>query len=423
PWRSSDALLLLTLERTTCMDDYWKTKFCGPLAPYGDGLRGELSALAYAPSTVTSHLALWAQLSCWLERHRLEPSALTAAVIEEFLAERRRTHGYLCTVKALSPGLGFLRRVGAVPGVQAVAQDGSAVAVIERQFRSYLLVERGLAGISAETYVARARPFLVHRARRGGLDLESLTAADVGDFVAVWLPGLSSAPARSTVTALRSLLSFLHATGVVATPLAPVVPAVASWRLAGLPIGLTPVQVQALLGACDRSTAVGRRDFAIVTLLARLGLRAGEVAALTLDDIGWRAGTLTVHGKANTHEQLPLPVDVGSALAGYLEHGRPSHAARRALFLRAKAPYRALAAKSISTMVNRAAGRAGLRTVHAHLLRHTLATQVLAAGASLDEVGQLLRHRSRASTAIYAKVDQQRLSRLARPWPTAGGPR
>jgi integrase/recombinase XerD len=212
------------------------------------------------------------------------------------------------------------------------------------------------------------------------LDLESLTAADVGVFVALWLPGLSTAPARSTVTALRSLLSFLHATGVVATPLASVVPAVASWRLAGLPIGLTPAQVQALLGACDRSAVVGRRDFAIVTLLARLGLRAGEVAALTLDDIDWRAGTLTVHGKATTYEQLPLPVDVGSVLSGYLEHGRPSRASGRAVFIRAKAPYRALDHKSISTMVNRAAGRAGLGTVHAHLLRHTLATQVLAAG-------------------------------------------
>jgi site-specific recombinase XerD len=405
------------------MGDYWKRQFCGPLAPYVDGLREELSALAYAPSTVASHLALWAQLSRWLEREGLELGDMTTGAIEGFLVERRERHGYLYTIKALSPGLEFLRRVGAVPGVQAVTEPGSAVEAIERQFRIYLLVERGLAEVSAETYVARARPFLADRARRGGLDLVSLTAADVSAFVAGWLPGLSTAPARSTVTALRSLLSFLHATGVVATPLASVVPKVASWRLAGLPIGLTRAQVQALLGACDQSSAVGRRDFAIVTLLARLGLRAGEVAALTLDDIDWRAGTVTVHGKANTHEQLPLPVDVGSALAGYLEHGRPSRASGRAVFIRARAPYRALDHKSVSTMVGRTAGRAGLGTVHAHLLRHTLASQVLGAGASLDEVGQLLRHRSRASTAIYAKVDQHRLARLARPWPTWAGQR
>jgi integrase/recombinase XerD len=405
------------------MDIYWRTRFFGPLAPYADGLRAELATLAYAPSTVTSHLALWAQLSRWLERQGLDPAELTAARIEEFLAERGQTHGYLYTIKALAPGLEFLRRVGALPGVEAVAEEESAVEVIERRFRSYLLVERGLAEVSVETYVVRARPFLADRARHGRLDLESLTAADVSAFVASWLPGLSKAPARSTVTALRSLLSFLHATGVVARPLAMVVPTVASWRLAGLPIGLTRTQVQDLLGACDQSTAVGRRDFAIVTLLARLGLRAGEAAALTLDDIDWRAGTLTVHGKANRHELLPLPVDVGLALSSYLEHGRPSSAAGRAVFIRAKAPYWALDHKSISTMVGRTASRAGLGTVHAHLLRHTLATEVLGKGASLDEVGQLLRHRSRASTAIYAKVDQHRLAQLARPWPTSAGQR
>ena len=401
------------------MNDYWRARFSGPIASYLDGLEVAFSALAYAPATVSSHLALWAQLSRWLERHGLDASGLTAAVIEEFLAERRRTHRYLYTVKALAPGLEFLRRVEAVPGGEAVAAQVTEVEAVEREFRNYLLVERGLAGVSVDTYAVRARPFLADRARRGRLDLASLSAQDVAAFVARWLPGLSKAPARSTVTALRSLLSFLHATGVVAEPLAGVVPAVASWRLAGLPIGLDEPQMRNLLGACDQSTAVGRRDFAIVTVLARLGLRAAEVAALTLNDIDWRAGTLTVHGKANSHEQLPLPVDVGSALARYLEHGRPSSASGRAVFIRVKAPYRALDRKSISTAVARAASRAGLGTVHAHLLRHTLATEVLGRGASLDEVGQLLRHRSRASTAIYAKVDRHRLVQLARPWPAS----
>lgn len=404
------------------MNNYWGARFRGPLAPFAEGLRGEFAALAYAPSTVTSHLALWAQLSAWLERQGLGVSGLTAAGLEEFLVERRQTQGYLYTIKALSPGLDYLRRVGVFVGVEVVTGE-SAIAVIERRFRSYLLVERGLAGTSVETYVVRARPFLADRARRGPLNLESVTAADVAVFVAAWLPGLSKGPARSTVTALRSLLAFLHATGIVAMPLGSVVPTVASWRLAGLPVGLTQSQVHDLLGACDQSTVVGRRDFAILTVLVRLGLRAGEAAALTLDDIDWRAGTLTVHGKANCHEQLPLPVDVGSAVASYLELGRPTSASDRALFIRARAPYRKLDHKSISTMVGRAASRGGLGTVHAHRLRHTLATDVLGKGASLDEVGQLLRHRSRASTVIYAKVDQRRLLQVARPWPTAGDAR
>lgn len=331
------------------MDNHRQARFGGPLVPYVDGLRAEFSALAYAPSTATSHLGLWAQLSCWLQRRGLGASELTGVRIDEFLAERRQTHRYLYTMKALLPGLDFLRRVGAVPSVEAVPQEESEVEVLERQFRSYLLVERGLAQVSVETYALRARPFLTERARRGRLDLTSLTAADVSAFVAWWLPRLSKAPARSTVTALRALLKFLHATGVVAHPLSCVVPTVASWRLAGLPIGLTRNQIQDLLGACDQSTAVGRRDFAIVTVLARLGLRAREAAALTLDDIDWRAGTLTVHGKANRYEQLPLPVDVGSALSAYLEQGRPPAGSGRAVFLRAKAPYGALDHKSIST--------------------------------------------------------------------------
>ena len=275
------------------MNSYWTTRFGGPIAPYADGLRAEFSALAYAPSTATAHLALWAQVSRWLDAQELDVSELTAAKIQEFLEVRAQTHRYLYTAKALSPGLEFLRRTGAVPAVEVVADESLVEAVIG-QFRNYLLVERGLAEISVETYVVRARPFLADRARGGRLDLESLTAADVSAFVAAWLPSLSKAPARSTVTALRSLLSFLHVTGVVAKPLSSVVPAVASWRLAGLPIGLAPAQVQGLLGACDQTTAVGRRDFAIVTVLARLGLRAGEVAALMLG--GYRLAGRDVEG-------------------------------------------------------------------------------------------------------------------------------
>lgn len=366
----------------------------------------------------------WSRLAVdrWLAGQGLKLSDLTPARIEEFLAVRRQTQRYLCSIQALSPGLEFFRRIGAVPVAGAVAEE-SPVDAVERQFRVYLLIQRGLAESSAETYAVRARPFLTARARHNRLDLESLTAADVSDFVTGWLPGLSKASARSTVTALRSLLSFLHATGVVATPLAPAVPTVASWRLAGLPIGLSQTEVRALLGACDQSTTVGRRDFAILTLLVRLGLRAGEVAALSLDDLDWRSGTVRVHGKANSHEHLPLPVDVGTALSNYLEHGRPSSASGRAVFIRAKAPFQGLDRKSISTAVARVARRAGLGTVHAHRLRHTLATAVLREGASLDEVGQLLRHRSRGSTAIYAKLDHDRLLLLARPWPTSAGPR
>lgn len=405
------------------MNNYWRTRFRGPIAPYAHGLRETFEKLGYARSTVTSHLALWAQLSQWLADQDLTTYGLSADRVEEFLKARRQAGRRLYSIKALAPGLEFLREVGAAPGIEIMVEASSEVEVIAEQFRDYLLFERGLAEVSADTYVLRARPFLSDRARDGHLDLASLTAAEVSSFVAAWLPGLSTSPAKSTVTALRSLLSFLHASGVIDRPLASAIPTVASWRLAGLPSGLSRTQVQALLDTCDQSTMVGLRDSAIITVLVRLGLRSSEAAGLMLDDIDWRTGVVRIRGKGNSDERLPLPIDVGSALSRYLEHGRPSSASDRVVFIRAKAPYRALHRKSISTMVSRAASRAGMGTLHAHALRHTLATEVLSQGACLDEVGQLLRHRSRASTAIYAKVDQHRLIQLARPWPTSAGPR
>lgn len=223
-----------------------------------------------------------------------------------------------------------------------------------------------------------------------------------------------------TACALRSFLRFLHARGLVAFPLADVVPAVASWKLSGLPRGLSVDQVQALLNACDRSTAVGRRDIAVITVLRRLGLRAGEAATLALEDIDWRAGTLTIHGKGGRTDRLPLPVDVGAVVVDYLIHGRP-HTSARTVFVRARAPFTGLDRGSVSCIVARAARRAGLGTVHAHRLRHTAATETLKAGASLEEVAQLMRHDSVATTVIYAKTDQNRLAQIARPWPGTGG--
>jgi len=404
------------------MDGRLRVRFSGPLTPFVEGLAGELADLGYAPTTVRVQLQLWAQLSGWLAEQCLEPAQLTQEIIEAFLLVRRRTHTVLHSVRALRPGLEFLRRAGVVPEVPDPAAS-TAVDVMLARFQAYLRNERGGLKATAESYAHRATPFLRSRVRGGGVALESLTAGDVSGFAAAWLPGLSPSSAKSAVTAWRSLLRFLHVSGQLTGPLAAAVPTAASWRLAGLPVGLDAAQVGALLGACDRGSAVGRRDFAVVTVLARLGLRSVEVAGLALTDLDWRAGTLMVHGKGNRHEQLPLPVDVGSALAEYLRHGRPTHAPVRAVFVTARAPHRALAGKSVGTLVARAARRAGLGTVHAHRLRHTAATAALNAGAPLTEVGQLLRHTTRASTAIYAKVDHLRLAELARPWPTAAGQR
>jgi integrase len=200
------------------------------------------------------------------------------------------------------------------------------------------------------------------------------------------------------------------------------VPTVANWRLASLPKSLSVDEVAALLASCDRRTRFGRRHFAVLALLARLGLRAGEVAGLCLEDIDWRCGELIVRGKGPKEERLPLPADVGEAIAGWLQRGRPRCAARE-VFIRVRAPHRRLSPGGVSAIVRAACARAGVAEINAHRLRHTAATEMLRAGAGFDEIGQVLRHRSVLSTAIYAKVDRVSLRALAKPWPSPIGSR
>jgi site-specific recombinase XerD len=202
----------------------------------------------------------------------------------------------------------------------------------------------------------------------------------------------------------------------VAVSLTNAVPKVAN-RRAGLPRALDPGQVKALLDSCDTSSVAGRRDYAMMLLLARLGLRAGEVAGLRLEDLDWRPGQLRVRGKGNRRDLLPLPVEVGQAVVDYLREGRPAAAQDRCVFIRLKAPHRALSGTGVTQAVAAAGQRAGLGTIYAHRLRHSAATAMLAAGAPLAEIGQVLRHRRALTTAIYAKVDTEALRALARPWP------
>ena len=219
--------------------------------------------------------------------------------------------------------------------------------------------------------------------------------------------------------ALRSFLQYAHCTGLIGTDLRASVPAVASWSMASLPRALSAEDVQRLLAHCDRRTAVGRRNWAIMLLLARLGLRAGEVVGLALEDLDWEVGELRVRAYAGDWDRLPMPQDVGAALVDYLRHARP-HCSSRRVFVRTRAPHRGFASSAaISCIVSRALERAGLDPPHkgAHLLRHSVATQMLRQGASLAEIGELLRHRSPQTTMIYAKVDLDLLRPLALPWP------
>jgi len=294
-----------------------------------------------------------------------------------------------------------------------------AVEVLLIGFGDYLLGERGLTEGTVRGYVDCVRPFVATQLRGEVLDVGGITAADVSGFVLAACPGRAVGSAKLIVCALRSLLRWLHVSGQVPTSLAAAVPSVAGWRLSNLPKGLEPGELRRLLGACDRRTRTGRRDYAVMLLLSRLGLRAGEVARLGLDDVDWRAGEITITGKGNRSERLPLPAEVGAAIAAYLRRGRPDTAEGRRVFVRVHAPHRALTTGGVMMIVFDAAQRAGLPKMHAHRLRHTAATAMLRAGSPLPEIGQVLRHRSALTTAIYAKVDRDALAVLARPWPVA----
>jgi site-specific recombinase XerD len=399
------------------MKDPSRVRVTGPLKAFAVGFGAELQRLGYSPLGATLQLRLMARLSGWLVSEGLGPAELTDDVIERFLAERRAEgHRDYVTARATAPLLRYLRGVEvAPPPAQRVSV--TATEVLLERFGEYLAVERGVTAETVEGYVHAVRPFVAEFRDGDELDLRGLNAARVTAFVVARCPRQTRGAAKMTVTALRSLLGFLHLDGLIERSLVGAVPSAASWRLSGLPRALEPDQVRRLLASCDRRSGDGRRDFAILVLLVRLGLRAGEVAGLQLDDVDWRAGELVVVGKGRRAERLPLPVDVGEALAAYLAAGRPATAQDRCLFVRVKAPHRGLTSGGITQVVVSAARRAELGQIHAHRLRHTAATEMLRAGAPLAEIGQVLRHQTPLTTAIYAKVDRERLRELARPWP------
>jgi len=320
----------------------------GPLEPYAAGCRRELERLRYTPLTAAAHVRLVAHLSRWMADRDVAVSGLTLAVIDAYFTDRRAA-GYTgwVTRRSASWLLEYLRGLDVLAPEPSLPVPTPAARLLER-FREYQLIERGLAASTAELNVRLTAKFLDTRLRAdGGLDLRLDTAA-VNAFVVSFGSCWPRSVARM-VTALRSLLRFLHVDGVLDGPLD--VPSTAGWALAGLPKALSPGQVVALLAACDRSTATGCRDYAVLLLLSRLGLRAGEVAGLRLDDIDWHCGEITIRGKANRHDRLPLPADVGAAIVDYLHHARPAKALDRTVFLRAQAPYRALTSVGVTRVV------------------------------------------------------------------------
>ncbi len=389
----------------------------GVLGPYIDSFADLLSDLGYARRTMRCQLRLVADLSHWLQARGLAVQNLNEDKIRESLEELPRNgefiHHYGAVFRIL---LEHLRDLGLTPAPKPKIDD-SAIGRLVDEFRRYLLQECGLCEATGDCYVLWIRRFLSERFGANPLLLSELSSCEVTQFVLRHARDISIQTSKGMVTALRSFFRFLRLRGEVNIDLTSAVPTVADWRLSSLPKSLEPEQVERLLKCCNPSSRP--RDYAILLLLARLGLRGGEVVAMRLEDIDWEAGVLTVRGKGSRQDHLPIPYEVGKALATYLCEGRPQCKSRR-VFITSKAPLRGLTHSNvICGIMRRALARAGLNPDRkgAHLLRHSLASNMLRKGASLGEIGQILRHQSVSTTQIYAKVDLAGLREIAQPWP------
>jgi site-specific recombinase XerD len=387
----------------------------GQLGPQVEGYRAWLQDRGYTPQTVRNMLADLGRLGRWMSGEGLVPAKLDEDAMVAFLAAwqaagRRGAPG----PRAMMPLLSYLRDAGFTP---VAKPPQTPLGALLGEYRIWLARERGLAAATVLRYENTARRFLQQQAMAGGvLKPAGLTGADVNAFLLRECGRLSAGSAKGRVAELRAVLRFLYLQGLTPLRLGTAVPPVGGWRLAALPPTMTAADVELLLDRCDRSTDVGVRDFAIMTLVARLGLRSIEVARMEMPDIDWRAGELVVRGKGRRQDRLPLPPEVGEALVAYLARGRTPAGARR-LFLTCTAPRGPIRAGLVGDVVERACRRAGLPRVGPHRLRHALAAELLRQGAGLAAISQVLRHQDLATTALYAKVDLATLRHVAQPWP------
>jgi len=389
----------------------------GPLAPYAAEFTHELTARGYAPSTRTGHLRVMTHLSRWLQARQLSVTDLSTEWVEEYLAGRG-TAGYSSfrTRAGLARLLGVLASHGAPlhPTPAGTTAASSRADALLDGYERFLCEECGLASSTVSAYLLRARRFL--NDYTDDADLRTVTTATVSEAVLAEARGSSASATRMFAIALRWLLRYAHLEGLIAADLSTAVLPLTGRPRSPLPRGISPAGATALLRTCDRRTAIGRRDYAVILILLRLGLRAGEVAGLRLADLDWRAGQITVAGKGHRLDPLPLPADVGEAIAAYLHRGRPVTAGR-GMFLATNAPHAALSRSGVSWIVHRACAQAGLPPVGAHALRHGLACRLLRAGAPLGEIGQLLRQHADITVSVYARVDVDRLRTITLPWP------
>ncbi len=387
----------------------------GPLARYASDFEIHLLAVGYHSGPIRRQLQLVAQLSSWMDETGLNAADLVGERLTKFL-DFRKSSGttVLLSSRALEPVLVFLQSVGALVNdntARATRPHGDLLDAYEH----YLSVERSLVASTIGVYVREAAGAINRLVTRNS-DLWSLSPRAMTTFVVSEVGSRGVASAKQMVNALNSLCRYLFVAGLTRVDLCGVIPGVPGWTAMTPPHAVDAHRVERLCESFDLATSCGRRDYAMVLLALRLGLRSFEVTSIRLEDLDWFAGELVVRGKGHVMERLPLPSDVGSALASYLSQSRPA-SEEQLVFLTEHAPTRGLSRSALGAVIARGCARAGIDRFGAHALRHTAATNALRAGAPLAEVSELLRHRSAASTARYAKVDFAALRPLAREWP------
>lgn len=396
----------------------------GPLADHLKSFAGSLRMNGYSRGSIQRQVLLASCFSTWLKQRRIRLRGITLAHAKRYLEYRwRRVQRHGGDVAALRHLIETLRRAGVVPGEKRSVAPLAPVEQCTQAYAQYLRETRGLAKTTVVNYVPFVRAFLKGRFGKGRVTLSRLSACDVVKFVQREAPRLHQKRAKLMTTALRSFLRYARFLGEIRLDLGGAIPPVANWSMPSIPRAISASQVRQLLHSIDRRTAMGRRDYAVILLLARLGLRSSEVAFLELNDIEWGAGLLRVRGKTGQLSELPIPDEVGKAIAAYLRCGRPDSSSRR-VFLRVKAPIRGfMGAGGVGSIVKHSLERAGVEapTYGTHQFRHGLATEMLRKGASLAEIGEVLGHCHPETTKIYTKVDIKALRTLAMPWP--GGAR
>ena len=395
----------------------------GILGNYIDDFSTYLIKQEYSQQTLHSYFGLISKLNTWLQDHQLKLNEFNELRINEFIESRKKTTANIVRKgdgRALQLLVEFLRNEEIIPKPEICPPENKSVEVLIQEFACYLTEEKGLADSTVNREKDVVRQFLLKQFGQQPLCFQDLTRSSLLTYISNSRKHYSSKNTQLIASILRTFLQFLMVNGKIKSEFTRYIPSIPSYRAIHLPEFLTPNQVNQLLSSCDQNTPSGCRNYAILLLLVRLGLRASEVLKLSLDDIDWQQGNIHIYGKKEKLRVLPLPHEVGKAIAAYLKKVRPSCLVRQ-IFIRSRAPYQGLRNSSnISSIVHRALLSAGLSPRHqgAHLLRYTAATESLRCGATLFEIGDLLGHCSMDTTALYTKVDIVRLKELAMPWPT-----